>query len=413
MLPTPTSQAAPDERLAAALSRRIARQGPAYRSAAAAREAWIRYRLSRLTGVRTPTQGDLVIAGLFSDPSGIARACRWERDALVDFTPISVEISAAYGLGGVLAPRIGPHGLMIVHANPPECRTALAMLGSHRLRHRRLVASWAWELDRVPGHWIKSAKLFDSIWAPSEFSAAALRRSGVSNVHVVPHPVTMERQTQHGERRDDVLKCLCAFSATSGYQRKNPEGALNAFSEAASDLPNARLIVKAANLDQAPDGGRLLRAAAVKDKRITLMTETLSDAAMDALIAASDVVISLHRSEGFGLLGLQAMLAGKALLITDWSATTAYTSPETAALVGYELVAAREGSSNYNGVESSWAEPNRAEAARLLRRLLTDDAYRSRIGKEAARASRQFAQSASLGIYEQMQSELACLQRRR
>ena len=54
---------------------------------------------------------------------------------------------------------------------------------------------------------------------------------------------------------------------------------------------------------------------------VRLHTRDLSRADSHALIACADIVLSLHRSEGFGLVPAEAMLLGKPVVATDWSAT--------------------------------------------------------------------------------------------
>ena len=52
---------------------------------------------------------------------------------------------------------------------------------------------------------------------------------------------------------------------------------------------------------------------------IRLDTRTLPAAESHALTACADIVLSLHRSEGFGLVLAEAMLLGKPVVATGWS----------------------------------------------------------------------------------------------
>ena len=54
------------------------------------------------------------------------------------------------------------------------------------------------------------------------------------------------------------------------------------------------------------------------DPDVILIQQTLSRDDMLGLIAACDAVISLHRSEGLGLLVAEAMVLGKPVISTDF-----------------------------------------------------------------------------------------------
>jgi glycosyltransferase involved in cell wall biosynthesis len=99
---------------------------------------------------------------------------------------------------------------------------------------------------------------------------------------------------------------------------------------------------------------------------------------MHALTAASDIVLSLHRSEGFGLVLAEAMLLGKPVIATGWSGNMTFMDAESAALVDYRLVPAQDPRQVYAG--ASWAEPAQATAVAHLRRLADDAGERARLG---------------------------------
>ena len=113
---------------------------------------------------------------------------------------------------------------------------------------------------------------------------------------------------------------------------------------------------------------------------IRLDTRTLAPDDRHALTACADIVLSLHRGEGFGLVLAEAMALGKPVIATGWSGNTDFINNTNAALVGYRLVPARDDRLVYRGL---WAEPDIAEAARLLRRFADDPALRQDVGSRA------------------------------
>lgn len=104
-----------------------------------------------------------------------------------------------------------------------------------------------------------------------------------------------------------------------------------------------------------------------------------------ALTAASDIVLSLHRSEGFGLVPAEAMLLGRPVIATGWSGNLAYMDTANAALVGFRLVPTEDARCVYH--DSLWADPDQADAVLHLRRLADDAAARRALGGKARQAA--------------------------
>jgi glycosyltransferase involved in cell wall biosynthesis len=100
--------------------------------------------------------------------------------------------------------------------------------------------------------------------------------------------------------------------------------------------------------------------------------------------------MSLHRSEGFGLIPATAMLLGRPVVATGWSGNLTFMTPETSALVDYRLVPVVDPRGNYEVRHAQWAEPDVEAAATWLRRLGDDAMLRQRMG-EAGRAHAQSA----------------------
>jgi SAM-dependent methyltransferase len=92
---------------------------------------------------------------------------------------------------------------------------------------------------------------------------------------------------------------------------------------------------------------------------------------MRDLLAACDVFVSLHRSEGLGLLMAEAMANGKPVIATGYSGNTEFMTTSNSFLVGYELVELAEDFGPYRAGQR-WAEPSIDEAARFMRQLYDD-----------------------------------------
>ena len=100
-----------------------------------------------------------------------------------------------------------------------------------------------------------------------------------------------------------------------------------------------------------------------------------------ALTACADIVLSLHRSEGFGLVPAEAMLLGRPVVATAWSGNMDFMDDSSAALVGYHLTPARDPRGVFEAPGAMWAEPDIAEAAGHLTRLAGDPAARATLAE--------------------------------
>jgi glycosyltransferase involved in cell wall biosynthesis len=254
------------------------------------------------------------------------------------------------------------------------------------LMGRRVIGMWAWELPAVPAAWRHGATFVHEIWAPSPFAAAAMEPLKPGKVRVVPYPLAaLPALPVQGDRASfdlpaDALVVLTSFNLASSMERKNPFGNIAAFKAAFGESRDHLLVLKLSGVAAYPDDLRAIQAAIGNARNIRLMTETMPEPRLRGLIAASDVILSLHRSEGFGLIPAAAMLLGRPVIATGWSGNLAFMNSDVSALVGYRLVPAGDARGNYHVSGAHWAEPDIADAAEWLRRLSADAALRSRLG---------------------------------
>ncbi|MBR1837522.1 MAG: glycosyltransferase family 4 protein, partial [Kiritimatiellae bacterium] len=168
------------------------------------------------------------------------------------------------------------------------------------------------------------------------------------------------------------------------WGRKNPEAAVRAFALAFRGDHSARLVLKVKWAERfrarAADLVRIAAAEGVGD-RLVVVDGYLSRADLHGLAAACDVYFSPHRAEGFGIGIAEAMLLGKPVVATDWSATTEFCRPEHCFPVPCRLVPVKPG--EYFESMRRWAEIDVDAAADALRRLRADAALRGALGARA------------------------------
>jgi glycosyltransferase involved in cell wall biosynthesis len=333
------------------------------------------------TGPVTDLAG-VTVVGLFSSACGLGEAARLHANALqaagllverLDLSPI---LDSAPSLP---PPFTGPalgQGPVIVHLNPPLFRNALRMIGRRRLRGRKVIANWNWELERVPESWRAGANKAHEIWAPSQFTADAITRVLNRPVRVVPYPVSASQVPANRAAfglPERGFVALTFVDLKSNMSRKNPLAAIGAFARAAADpaMPPCCLVIKLSGVAEHPDqASRVRRAIEACPARVVVLEQRLSKEARDTLVASADVLLSLHRSEGFGLTLAEAMSAGKRTIGTAWSGNMEFMTAENAILVPAELVPVQDEGGFYDP-NLRWAEPDVAQAADALVRAAT------------------------------------------
>jgi glycosyltransferase involved in cell wall biosynthesis len=280
-----------------------------------------------------------------------------------------------------------PEGVpLAIHVNAPTLPLALLRLPRGLLRGRRVIGCWAWELPVASPEWRPGAAFVHEAWLPSRFTAAAIEPLLPGRVRVVGYPAAVAPPVPSALGRADfglpeeAVIVLTSFSLASSFERKNPLAAVAAFRAAFGGRTDRLLVLKVAEPAGLDADMAQLRAAIAGVPNIRLETRALPAGDNAALIRAVDIVLSLHRSEGFGLAPAEAMLLGRAVVATDWSGSQDFLTRETAALVDAALIPARDPRGVFEAPGAVWADPDVAQAAAHLRRLADDPRDRAALG---------------------------------
>jgi glycosyltransferase involved in cell wall biosynthesis len=281
---------------------------------------------------------------------------------------------------------------LVLHINAPLLPLAMLRLGRDVLRHRRIIGYWAWELPIVPPEWRVGLKFVHEVWVPSTFTAAALNALLPGRVRVVPHPLAIIPPTAEPDRHGfglppDVVTVLVSFNLASSFERKNPLAAVAAFRASFGDRNDRLLLIKVGYPGHFPADLARLRDAIGGSRNIRLDTGTLPPHRSRSLTASADIVLSLHRSEGFGLVPAEAMLLGKPVIATGWSGNMDFMDATCAVPIGYRLIPVHDSRGVYDIPGAVWAEADHDEAVEQLRRLADDPALRAELGARARAAA--------------------------
>lgn len=270
--------------------------------------------------------------------------------------------------------------------------------GKLRLDAYRIMMPF-WELANLPDAWLGAFDLVDEVWAPTRFIQTTLvhkikkpvLRMPLALDFEVPSPVP---RAKFGLPTDRFL-FFFAFDYFSFIDRKNPMAVVRAFKRAFRENGSGAkvgLVLKTLNGAMMPEKSEMLRHELRQDPDLTIIERTLTRMEILQLINACDAVVSLHRSEGLGLLIAEAMALGKPVISTDYSATTELVTMQTGYPVDYELVPVEEGQYLFHEGQV-WAEPDVSHAAWVMREVFEDRAGRK---QRADAARRHLAKEYSL-----------------
>lgn len=340
--------------------------------------------------------GPLVVSGLLSEAKGVSQGARLTLAALkvAGFSPVAHDLRQMLNSGGGY-PVAGQGGVWLLHVNAPEAINALGRIDPASWRGRHRIGYWAYELPQAPAAWARIAEAFHEIWAPSQFVVDALRAAGVTTpVKLMPHPVALGDSPGISDRAAfkvpaDAFVVLALGDLRSSASRKNLVGAIDSFVRAFPAEGEERLIVKVREEGAYPSFLAEARQRASGRDDISFLTGDLSASDMRGLIASSSLLLSPHRSEGFGLPLAEAFLAGVPALATGWSGNLDFMAAMPDLLIAWSPVPVKDKYGVYRGNRQVWAEPDLEDAAAKLRRLAASTDLRLRLaaqGKAAVEA---------------------------
>ena len=283
------------------------------------------------------------------------------------------------------------YAVNVVHVNPDQWQEACGVFPREHFNGHYNIGVFLWETETAPESWKRIFDYVDEIWTPSVFTARAMRKETDKPVVSIPYCIetpydeTLTR-ADFGLNEDDFL-VLIMYDSNSYISRKNPGSAIDAFREAYGDKPeHVKLVIKISNPKQ-EDITFVEEHIERKDSYI-LITERLDKKRLNSLIRLCDVYLSLHRSEGFGLVLAEAMNLGTATVATNWSANTEFMPEGTACLTNFRLVPVGK-EYQYEQEGAVWADPDVHHAAEYLRRLRDDPLYREEIVQAGQRQIRE------------------------
>ena len=259
-----------------------------------------------------------------------------------------------------------------------------------------------WETDAIPHQWRNPLNHTLEVWLPCEHNVNTFARDLKRPIFKLPHPIFPRSRNGAGSSRgsnareslgisdsDFVYYCIIEWQ-----ERKNPEGAIESYLRALPDRADALFFIKTNPSAEKTAHATLeaIRARIGSKARVEIRAEAWDDARIDALHQRGDCYISLHRGEGWCYPLFEAASRGKPVVSTGYSGPLDYLDPESHLLVRYSPARVGQRYIYYNP-RMTWAEPDLAHAAELIRQAFDN---RADVEARAAAAAPRIREAYSL-----------------
>lgn len=256
-----------------------------------------------------------------------------------------------------------------------------------------------WETSKLPASWVAMINDYDQVWCATEWQRRVYAASGVREqlLWVVPFALDPDAISPAPTR---VAGDSFVFGSVFQWsERKDPAGLLAAYLKAFAATDPVKLVLKLSLGDdpKTPVANRVdglikqLRPDG-SAPRVEVIAQALDSADMAAFYASIDCYVSAHRGEGFGLPIAEALLHGRPVIATGWSAPAEYAAGLYRG-VNYKLVPPHNMDwQPFYGPDQRWAQADQVDLVAALReaaagQLLCDvDAVRSRFAALTVRA---------------------------
>ncbi len=332
------------------------------------------------------------ILGFFSQTFGLAEASRRTLKA-IQTSQISVSATQVPYSGihhgdevNIITEKSAPrkkNEIRIFHFNGDHLERLISDWGPSILDCKYKIGYWHWELPEFPDDNLAWFDKLDEIWVPSRFVFDAIAPKSRKPVQIIPLPLDEQilkppppDYIQFSIPEDKVV-FLITFDFFSVLDRKNPIAGIKAFSRLLEDdeyEDQVHLVVKVSNNHADEKGYKLLDRALSKidPKKVTMINRVLPRKEMLQLINSCDSLISLHRSEGFGLHLAEAMAMGKVVIATNWSGNTDFMNSKNSNPVDFELIEIQEDQGPYRK-GNFWAEADIEHAVSQMKKVLKNE----------------------------------------
>lgn len=226
-------------------------------------------------------------------------------------------------------------------------------------RKSKKIGYFVWESSELNPRDADVLQDFDEIWTASEYCRNIFSQyRDPASIKLIPHPVP---DTFKVYPKYDQFTILVMGNLSSSPERKNIAAALQVAGKVRAWDPGVHIILKTTSSTQ-EEWDTIHRIGS--EHHAEVMDNYTSSDVVAEVIARSHILLSLHRSEGFGLTLAEAMMTETLPVCTGYSGNLDFVK-NPALLVDYKLV---DCTGEY--FKGQWAEPDEDDAVDKIKHLM-------------------------------------------
>ncbi len=353
------------------------------------------YKFERVTEFDKNLKTGINFVGYLKARSGLGQGSRLLCKSLVNSKYQLAAIDTKYGetksyeeteFDNILTTEF-PYNINLFHIQPhTNFEVALSQIGIDNLKSRYNIGYWVYEIEDIPKKWYDSFKYVNEIWTPSEFVTKAFKKVSPVPVYTMPYGIETKKDEslnrEHFGIPEDKFVFLCLYDPKSSVERKNPQAVIRAFKKAfQNNNENVFLVIKMNKGTE--ENINELRDELEGMNNYKIMTDTFPQEELYSLISLCDVYVSLHRSEGFGLVMAEAMSLGTVCIATNYSANLDFMNKDNSLLVDYKMVPVGLKKHYLYSEKDLWADANVEQASEYMIKLYKDKELYNRLKENA------------------------------
>ena len=276
------------------------------------------------------------------------------------------------------------NGITIVCLNPNECFNYLLSKSRNFFANNYVVGYVPWEFNKWPKLLFDIYKYIDEFWISSKFTSFAFSEFNkpkiimplcINNQSIDFNPLTQKDRLLIRNKYNipnDNLVFLTSFDLESYITRKNPWAVIKSFQRAFN--PNypikphnkkVNLLLKTFKPLSNNRDWENLKNLVKLDDRIIIVEDDLDYKQLISLYGSCDVLVSLHRSEGFGRVIAESIILGLEIITTNWGGNTDFCKETNTHLVPYKISQVLPGTYPF-WQNQYWAEPDINKASEYM-----------------------------------------------
>lgn len=223
------------------------------------------------------------------------------------------------------------------------------------------IGYFVWESSELKDEHSEILNEFDEIWTASNYCKDIFSQYiDSSKIKIIEHPIPSLLTIPD---KFDVFTVLIIGNLSSNIHRKNTMSSLKVAVAAKQKYPHIRIILKTLAINE---NEKSLLKDISRNFPVEIMDSYLTTLQTQELIARSHIILSLHKSEGFGLCLAEGILSKTLPLATGFSGNTDYMN-DSRLLVDFKLV-----DTNVDYFPGQWAEPDLDDATDKLFNLISN-----------------------------------------